>query len=130
MILRRLIDVVTFLGKQKYTFRGHEESEDFANKEMYIELLEILATCDPTIAHHFKTAMVFRGTSPVIQNDLIDAVAGVITDKIKSEISDATFVAILLNETTDVTNKSQLSTVMRFVDNEGNCQENFCTSVM
>lgn len=125
IILRRLIDAVIFLGKQECPFRGHNESSYSTNKGMYIELLEFLSTYEQTIANHLKTATIFRGTSPVIQNDLIDAVGSVITDKIKSEISNATFVAILLDETTDITNKSQLSTVLRFVDNEGNCQERF-----
>ena len=44
MILRRLIDAVSFLGKQECPFRGHNESEDSTNKGMYIELLNFLAT--------------------------------------------------------------------------------------
>ena len=72
-----------------------------------------------------KSATILKETSLLIQNDLIDAIANEIADKIKSEISDATYVALSLDETTDVTNKSQLATIVRFVDNEGNCQERF-----
>ena len=35
-ILKRLINVVTFLGKQELAFRGHDESKDSEN---YLELL-------------------------------------------------------------------------------------------
>ena len=49
---------------------------------MYIELLEFLATYDSTSANHLKTAAVFKRTSPIIQNDLIDALAGIVIDKI------------------------------------------------
>lgn len=53
---------------------------------MYRKLLELLANYDPVIASHIKTATLFNGTSPLIQNDLIDAIANEITDKIRSEI--------------------------------------------
>lgn len=124
-VLKRLIDVVAFLGKQECAFRAHGESDDSRNKGMYRELLELLANYDPVIANHLKTATIFKGTSPVIQNDLIYAIANQITDKIWTEISDATFVALSLDETTDITNKSQLATIIRFIDNEENCQERF-----
>jgi hypothetical protein len=85
VILRRPIDAVTFLGKQECPFRVHNESSDSTNKGMYIELLEFLSTYDQTMAKHLKIATSFRGTSPVIQNDLIDAVGSVITDKINQK---------------------------------------------
>ena len=50
-----------------------------------------------------------------------DAIANQITEKKESKISDATFVALSLDETTHVTNKSQLTTIIRFVFNKGTC---------
>ena len=38
---------------------------------------------------------------------------------------DATFVVLSLDETTDITNKSQLATNVRFIYNEGSCEEQF-----
>lgn len=124
-VLKRLIDAVVFLGKQESSFRGHDESDESLNKGNYIELLQFLANYDQVLSQHLKTATVFKGTSAVIQNDLIDALASVISDHIKSDINKATFVGIMLDETTDVTNRSQLSTVVRYVDDGGNCQERF-----
>lgn len=49
----------------------------------------------------------------------------VVLDEIKLEISKSQFVAILLDETTDIANQSQLSTVFRYVDDEGSFQERF-----
>ena len=43
-----------------------------------------------------------------MQNDLIDVVGSIITDKIKSEISDTILLAILHDEILDVINKSEL----------------------
>lgn len=124
-ILKRLIDVVIFLGKQECPFRGHDETEGSNNKGLYVELLQFLSEYDPLLANHLKTSTIFRGTSPSIQNDLIDSIRNVVYDQIVQEISDTPFIAILLDETTDVTNTSQLSTIIRYVDKHGVCQERF-----
>lgn len=126
-ILKRLIDVVIFFGKQEYPFfRGYDESDISNNKGMYVELLHFLSDYDPILANYLKTSTtVFRGKSPSIQNDLIDSVGSVIYDQIKLEISETPFVAILLDETTGVANTSQLSTTVRYVDKHGVCRERF-----
>jgi hypothetical protein len=68
----------------------------------------------------------FRGTSNRIQNDVIRAVSDVVLEKIKSEIKNSTFVALLLDETSDIINLSQLSTTLRYVDSEnGQVYERF-----
>lgn len=127
-ILKRLIDVVIFFGKQEYPafFRGHDESDFQKGKGMYVELLQFLSDYDPILANYLKTTTtVFRGKSLSIQNDLIDSVGNVLYDQIKLEISETPFVAILLDETTDVPNISRLSTIVRYVDKHGVCQERF-----
>ncbi|KAF3847096.1 hypothetical protein F7725_020124, partial [Dissostichus mawsoni] len=52
-------------------------------------------------------------------NDLISAVAEVMGETIKEEISKAPFVALMLDETSDVSNAAQLSCVLRFVTDSG-----------
>ena len=59
------------------------------------ELLKLLAKYVPIIYSHLKTVKLFTGTSPAIHNDLIDAIANGIIEKIKSEIAKATFVCSL-----------------------------------
>jgi len=56
------------------------------------------------------------GTSGKIQNDLINAVAEVLNDSIKKEITDTKFVAVMVNETTDCSNSAQLSFLLRYTD--------------
>jgi hypothetical protein len=124
-ILQRLIDSVCHLAKQELAFRGHDEGKNSLNKGNYVELLELIATYDALLKSHLDTATVFRGTSNHVQNDLIDAVSSVVLNKIKLEVSTAPFVAILLDETTDVMNCSQLSTVLRYVTDDGLAQERF-----
>ncbi|KAK5885982.1 hypothetical protein CesoFtcFv8_017064 [Champsocephalus esox] len=118
-ILKRLIHCVIFLGKQELPFRGHDESRESANRGNYLELLTFIAEYDPDLHYHLSTSKVFIGTSSQIQNDLISAVAEVMGETIKEEISKAPFVALMLDETTDVSNAAQLSFVLRFVTDSG-----------
>lgn len=57
----------------------------------------------------------FSGLSNKIQNDLIEAVGDVIRNDIKKETDAAPFVAVEVDETTDVTNKAQISVILRYV---------------
>ncbi|KAK7909674.1 hypothetical protein WMY93_014358 [Mugilogobius chulae] len=50
-------------------------------------------------------------------NDLIEAVCDVIRNDIQNEIDAAQFIAIEVDETTDVTNKAQISVILRYVFN-------------
>lgn len=65
----------------------------------------------------------FRGTSNRIQYDVISATATIILNRIKSEVHQTRFIAIVLDETTDVTYFSQLFAVVRYVKTDGNVQE-------
>jgi len=60
---------------------------------------------------HLETSTVFSGFSIIIQNDLIAAIGDVVRYDIK-EISAAPFVAAEVDESTDVTNKAQISVIM------------------
>ncbi|KAG7513368.1 zinc finger MYM-type protein 1-like [Solea senegalensis] len=100
-ILKRLIDCVVFLGKQELSFRGHDESSQSSNRGNYMELLSFMAEHDTDLHYHLSTNRVFTGTSGKIQNDLIYAIAEVMGEEIKTEIKNAPFVAVMVDETTD-----------------------------
>ncbi|KAJ4437609.1 hypothetical protein ANN_17754 [Periplaneta americana] len=118
-ILLHLINAVCFLGKQELAFRGHNESVESDNIGNYIEYLSSLSEFDHLLANHLESSTVFRGTSLAIQNDLIFAISGVMIKNIKP------FVAIVVDETSDCSNQSQLSTILRYVDSTANVQERF-----
>lgn len=124
-ILKRLIDVTCYLAVNELGFRGHDESVDAVNRGNYINLVNLLAKYDTTLNSHLETSTTFRGTSNLIQNDLIQSIGTVLLDKIREEIKQAPFVAIILDETTDVTNYSQLSVVIRYVNPDGQIHERF-----
>ncbi|XP_076308512.1 zinc finger MYM-type protein 1-like [Tachypleus tridentatus] len=95
----------------------YDESNTSDDKGNYKEFLNTLRDYDTCLDSHLNTATVFQGTSPTVQNDLIQALSNVLKKHIKKEIDSARFVAIILDETSDVISKSQLSTVLRFVCN-------------
>ncbi|KAJ4436397.1 hypothetical protein ANN_19029 [Periplaneta americana] len=123
-ILERLINAVCFLGKQELAFRGHDETENSVNRGNYVELLKYTAQYDPLLAEHLETSTVFEGISNRIQNDLIQAVGSTVLSAIKQEIIEIPFVAVMVDETSDVANKAQFSIVLRYV-HEGEIKERF-----
>lgn len=108
-ILKRLIDVVCFLGPVEGT-------------ESFQALIDLLAKYDDCLKNHLGQSSVLRGTLHQTLNELISAVATVILKRIKHEIRNAQFIAIILD---DVANSSQLSAVMRYVKTDGTVQERF-----
>lgn len=124
-ILKRFIDVVCFLGQHELGFRGHDETMFSSNRGNFQDLISLMAKYDDCLKNHLEQSSVFRGTSNRIQNDLISAVATIILKRIKQEIDEARFIAIVLDETTDITNFSQLSIVIRYVKSDGSIQERF-----
>lgn len=124
-LLKRFIDVVLYLAVNELSFRGHDESAGATNKGNFMNLLNLLSKYDATLNNHLENSTTFRGTSNLIQNDLIHSIGTVLLQTIKDEINDAPFVAIILDETTDVANLSQLSIVVRYVNHNGKVQERF-----
>ena len=114
-ILKDLINATCFLAKQELAFCGNDESASSSNRGNYVELVHAFAEKDERLARHLETATVFSGLSNRIQNDLIEAVGDVIRNDIKKEINAAPFVAVEVDETTDVTNKAQISVILRYV---------------
>ena len=114
-ILKVLINATCFLAKQELAFRGNNESENSINRGNYVELIYAFAENDGRLAHHLETSTVFSGLSNRIQNDLIEAAAEVILTDIRNEIQEAPFIAVEVDETTDVTKKAQISVVLRYV---------------
>ncbi|XP_028416224.1 52 kDa repressor of the inhibitor of the protein kinase-like [Dendronephthya gigantea] len=63
--------------------------------------------------------------SKTSQNKLINCCGEVITDKIIADLKVGKFYAIIADEARDISNKEQMSLVLRFVDEEMNIREEF-----
>ncbi|XP_019735416.1 zinc finger MYM-type protein 1-like [Hippocampus comes] len=114
-ILKDLINATCFLAKQELAFRGHDERASSSNRGNYVEQLHAFAEKDERFARHLDSSTVFSGLSNRIQNDLIEAIGDVIRNDIKREINAAPFVAVEVDKTTDITNKAEISVILRYV---------------
>ncbi|KAJ8865599.1 hypothetical protein PR048_033119 [Dryococelus australis] len=120
-VLKRVINVTVFLGLQELAFWGHDEREGSSNRGNYVELVNLLSSYDSVLSSHLETSKVFTRLSINIQNDIIECVAELIVIEIKAQIRLTPFVALLINEMTDIANMSQLSSVLR----EGSIEKRF-----
>ncbi|XP_074521359.1 zinc finger MYM-type protein 1-like [Halichoeres trimaculatus] len=125
-ILKRLIAAVLYLGGQEQAFRGHSESTSSSgNRGNFMELVQTFAEFDTTMAEHLSSATAFTGTSKTIQNDIIKSTAHVIQEEIDKEINAAPFIAIEVDDTTDISCRCQLTVIVRYVNESGIICERF-----
>jgi len=109
-VLKELINVNCFPAKQQLAVCSNDESSISSNRGNSVELLHTLAAKDERLARNLETTIAFSGLSNIIQNDLIAAIGDVFRYDIK-EISAAPFFAAEVAESTDVTNKAQISVI-------------------
>ena len=85
------------------------------NRGNHVELIYAFAQNGERISRRWETSIVFSGLSSRIQNNMIEAGAEVIRTNIKKDINKASFVAVEVDEMTDVTQKAQISDIFRYV---------------
>jgi len=110
-ILSKIIDCITCCGQFEISLHGHDESGD--EKKFESELHK-----------HLESSTVFKGISKTIKNDLLDCLLHVYRDHVKKEIQEASFVAVMADDTTDVSEHTQIVIVLRYVLN-GEISERF-----
>ena len=121
------IKAVLFLSKQELAFRGHDERENSLNMGNFKELLKLLIS-EASIEiqqHYLNIKNVFAGQSKTIQNELIECIYFHIHEFIKNEIAESSFFSVEVDDTTDISQKSQCSIVLRYVSSNGLVVERF-----
>lgn len=124
-ILSKIIDCVKFCGAFELALRGHNETESSDNPDVFRGLVDLVASLDSVLEDHLKTATVFKGTSKTVQNELLDCMLSVPKDYILEEAQKADYLAIQVDETTDIYSHCQLVLVLRYIDIYNNVQERF-----
>ncbi|KAL4085456.1 hypothetical protein QTP88_027314 [Uroleucon formosanum] len=127
LFIEHLIDLVLFLGKQELAFRGHDESSDSLNKGNFRELFEMhIIRCSQEIQNHYNSIKnIFSGMSKSIQNDLISCISEFLINQIKNEIKQCKFYSIQIDNTTDISQKTQCSIIIRYVTDKSELIERF-----
>ncbi|KAL4091527.1 hypothetical protein QTP88_026201 [Uroleucon formosanum] len=122
-IVKHLIDLMLYLGRHSLPFRGHREGWQENIRGNYKDLVLLLAKYSPALASYvtsveLKGRKTYNFISWQRQNQLIEAIYRNIYDVIKKEILTAVFFSISLDTTFDVSQKEQLSLVIRYINKE------------
>ena len=122
--LDTIIDCVILCGKQNIPLRGHRDSnsQNSCNKGNFKAILEFRALGDAVLQHHLEHGpQNAQYTSPRTQNEIISICRSLIVRKIIEKVQDNELYSIICDESTDVSNKEQMSFSVRFVaDNQIN----------
>ncbi|XP_075233773.1 zinc finger MYM-type protein 1-like [Lycorma delicatula] len=124
-VMERLISATCFIALQELPFRRQDESTGSDNKGNCVELLHWIAETDPQLHHYLQTWTGFSGILNDMENDIVHCISSFMLEKIKNEVANVSFVSVIIDENTDVSEKSQLSTVLRYVSLDGDIHERF-----
>ncbi|XVF81442.1 hypothetical protein PTKIN_Ptkin15bG0155300 [Pterospermum kingtungense] len=118
--LKTSIEMVRWLGKQAFTFRGHDESGSSSNRGNFLEMVNFLATMNKDINKVYldNAPGNSKYTSTDIQKEILKILANEGRKKIREEIGSAKF-CILVDEALDESNQEQMAIILRFVDCHG-----------
>ena len=111
MILKCLIEIIGMMGKQNIAIKGHQEEDS-----NFMAMLSVLAKENSVLRGHLQNApRISKYTSPHIQNEIVFFTAKQILDGIIDNCKRSVIYALIADESTDLTNKEQISLCMRFV---------------
>lgn len=86
-VVKRLVAIVTYLGRQCLAFRGSNDTLHSENNGNFLQLVEMLATFDTVMQEHLKRIknkeIVHHYLGKDIQNELIGLIAKEITKQIQ-----------------------------------------------
>nr|XP_028946829.1 zinc finger MYM-type protein 1-like [Malus domestica] len=125
--LNASIDCTKFLLRQGLSFRGHDESDTSNNRGNYLELLQFLADHDEKIKDVVldKASGNLKLIASTIQKDLVHSCSIETIKSIISDMKNARFFSLLVDEARDVSIKEQMAVVLRYVDKNRKVIERF-----
>ncbi|KAL5487067.1 hypothetical protein EMCRGX_G019626 [Ephydatia muelleri] len=117
---------VDFCGRQGIALRGQRDDAKYLedtdlNPDNYQALLKFRCDAgDTVLAEHLsKCAKKATYCSKMTQNDIIDILGGMITEKVISRVNEAKLFSVISDEVQDVASIEQLTFVLRSVHQEG-----------
>ena len=114
-IVQTIFDVARHLAKQNTAFRGHDETNDSANRGNFLEELYFLAKYDKPlkrlIESHPQNLSYFL---VFIQNEMICILTNMIMEIIKFEVISAKYYSIECDEVTSH-KRAYMSVIVRYV---------------
>lgn len=123
-ILSRIIDSIKFCGAFELSLRGHDENDMYKKPGIFCGLVNFAIELDNALHEHLDTFTSFKGKSKDLQDELLEYMVQVRREKILTEINEAKYFAVMVDEVTDVTSQYQMVIVLRYMHN-GNPVERF-----
>ena len=128
-ILKSLFKTIIFCTKNNIALRGPRD-DDPQNASLsgnFQALLEFrIDSGDQTVQHHLETAP--RNAtyiSKTIQSEMITTVGAIIVNNLSQEIRDNKYFSIMSDKADDISNKENLSVMIRFLDSTKTVREEF-----
>lgn len=129
-----MIDAIVLLSTQGFALRGHDKIIGSFHNRNLRGIIELLSKYDPILATHVEKYENKGHTSPSylshsIFDELINIMANSVRKIIVKEMQDSRYSSILVDWTTDITQKYQLCITFRYVL-PSSPVERFVTSVL
>ncbi|XP_064111309.1 uncharacterized protein LOC135218790 [Macrobrachium nipponense] len=117
-ISSKIIDCIKFCGHFELPLVGHDETDDSANPGVFKGLINHASQIDPDLRAHLESNAAFKGVSKTIQNEILDCLLQIYRDQIRINTKEAPFVAVMADDTTDVSEHTQMVIVLRYLVGE------------
>eukprot|EP00794_Sanderia_malayensis_P001682 gene1682-1874_t len=109
------IDEVVFLSARGIASRGHDESKLSSNRGNFIELLDLIGHYSSELQGFLEEKITYTSHKP--QNDFIKCVYEEVKCEIQKRIDNSKFVAVMMDDTSDVSGVEQLAVSVRLINN-------------
>ena len=119
-MLRLILSSVRFLARQGLALRG-DGSDASAN---LIQLLRLRAEDNPHVLR-WLDRNARKHTAPENQNEMLELMAHQVLRRILDDIHSSPFLAVMVDEATDKSNKEQLTIVVRWISDDFTVSEEF-----
>ena len=114
LVVSKIIDILKLCGTCNLPLRGHNEKSYSVNKGVFLEIVDYSRKINSVSDKHLSGSSVFKGTSKTIQNELLQCMFEVCRDNIFQEIEKSSFLAVMSDDTTDISTQCQMVLVFRY----------------
>ena len=118
--LYQILSSIKFLGRQGLAIRGDGDESDGNLKQ----LLQMKAEEDPNLAEWLKRKENVY-TSPDIQNEIIKVMGLQVLRAVSADLQGSPFLTVMADETTDSSNREQVTLILRRVTEDLQVHEEF-----
>ena len=118
--LYQILSSIRFLGRQGLAVRGDRNESD----SNFQQLLRMKAEDDPNLAEWLRRRENVY-TSPEIQNEIIKVMGLQVLRDVSADLQGSPFLTLMADETTDSSNREQVTLILRRVTQELEVHEEF-----